>query len=396
MKVSLDPGLQMIPFAGYSLPAEYSKGVMAEHLWTRETGKAGVFDVSHMGQLIWHGRDAADFLETVVVGDMKKLAHVRGFSTRECAHALIDERVFGGLQGHATLSLITNERGGIIDDTVITSYSNDNQIWMVVNGANRNTDVAYLEEKLREYKKRKPTADVSLEFMESRQLLALQGPGAAAVLQPLITSGIDLKKVPFMSGGRTVLRGELHSVVTRCGYTGEDGFEISVKESDATKLADLLLANPAVSLIGLGARDSLRLEAGLCLYGNDIDATTTPIEAGLAWTIPERRRKERGFPGADTIVAQLNDKTWARKRVGLTLEKVPARAGVKVFSGAREIGTITSGTYSPSLKHPVSMAYVHKDFVKKGTAVEVEIRGRRIPATIATMPFVPNRYYKIE
>lgn len=359
----------MVPFAGYSLPVQYSDGVMKEHMRTRDEAGASIFDVSHMGQLRWEGADAADFLETVVVGDIKGLA-----------------------PGAATLSLLTNEEGGIIDDTVITAY--DGFVSMVVNGATKDGDLEHLQAKLQAYREANPSADVTLTPRFERHLLALQGPAAAAALESLV-EGVDLTALPFMHGVAEVnVAGIPGCMVTRGGYTGEDGFEVAVEPEQAVRLAEAMLACEGVGLAGLGARDSLRLEAGLCLYGNDIDGTTTPAEAALAWTVGKRRRKDLRFPGAERVVGQLKEKSWERRRVGLLPEKQPCRAGARIFAGDEEVGVVTSGSFSPLLKRPISMGYVRKGLHKKGTELTiVPPRGKSVPATVASMPFVETRYY---
>lgn len=264
---------------------------------------------------------------------------------------------------------------------------------MVVNGACKHKDLEHMRAVLAEFNA--AGGDVAIEHLEDRQLLALQGPGAAAVLQALVTE--DLSKVGFMSGYPMTVAG-LDCGVMRCGYTGEDGFEISVSWDDAPKLMDALLANEDAWPAALGPRDSLRLEAGMCLYGHDIDDTTTPIEAALNWVISKRRRAEGGFIGADVVQDQLANGV-SKKRVGFALEgRAPAREGTKVFSadGSTEIGVVTSGTFSPCLQAPVSMGYSAKGHTKIGTSVMMELRGKMHPAKVARMPFVPNRYYKPE
>ncbi|CAE7332817.1 gcvT [Symbiodinium sp. KB8] len=367
----------MVEFAGYYLPVQYKAGVLTEHNHTRDESGASLFDVSHMGQLRLTGDDAIDFLQGLVVGDVAALG-----------------------PGDATLSLFTNAQGGIIDDTVITSYMADQGfVSVVVNGANKHTVAAHMDAALKAYMAAKPSASVEIHNLFDRHLLALQGPAAASVLSPLVQGG-KVDALSFMNGANNCIidgvdAGPEGCMVTRCGYTGEDGFEIAVPAESAEQLARKLLASAAVMPAGLGARDSLRLEAGLCLHGNDIGEDTTPIEAGLAWTIPKSRRADARFPGADVILSQLKEKSWARRRVGLRPLKVPARHGAKIFSGDEQIGEVTSGTFSPTLKVPLSMGYVNKGFQKKGTEVEIEVReGKRVPAVVDSMPFVPARYFK--
>ena len=368
-------GGKMVPFAGYSLPVQYAGekgGVMKEHEQCRTS--AALFDVSHMGQLVWRGADRVRFLESVVVGDIAGLG-----------------------AGEGRLSLITNAEGGIIDDTVITNAGDS--VYMVVNGATKHGDMAHFRNHLSAF-----DGDADFEYLEDRQLLALQGPHAAAVLQRLLPSDVDLSRMAFMTGLDCAVAG-LDCRVTRCGYTGEDGFEISVAHGDCGALARALLAEGEVEPAGLGARDSLRLEAGLCLYGNDIDGDTSPVEAALTWTIggpKSRRRKEQGFLGAEKILSPEGKllKT-TRKRVGIAGMKAPARQGAEVYdaSGEKRIGTITSGTFSPTLRRPVSMGYVAKvskeeDYSKEGTEVMVSIRGKLQPAKVTAMPFVESNYYR--
>jgi len=362
---------KMVPFAGYELPVLYEVpewgGIVKEHLHCR--AKASVFDVSHMGQIKWHGKDRVKFLETLVVGDVAGLG-----------------------VGEARLSLLTNKEGGIIDDTIITNAGD--YTYMIVNGATKTGDMAHFNEQMKTFE-----GDVCFEYFHEQQLLALQGPSAAAVLQSLLPSDVDLEKVNFMTGFDTTVGG-LKARVTRCGYTGEDGFEVSVAWKDATALADLFLKSPEVRLSGLGARDSLRLESGLCLYGNDIDATTTPVEAALGWTMggpKARRRKEQGFLGAEKFLTPEGKLLpIARKRVGLAGFKAPARAHTEIFdvSGGTKIGEVTSGTFSPSLGKPIAMGYVATEHSKEGTKVAVKVRGKLQEAEITKMPFVTQHYHK--
>jgi aminomethyltransferase len=303
-------------------------------------------------------------------------------------------------QGEATLSVMTNDKGGIIDDTIITSYTGSHGfVSMVVNGATKDKDLAHLQAKLDEYRAGRPGADVTFE-LPSRQLVALQGPGAAVALAPLLDAEVDLSQLAFMHGVHHVtVAGIPGCTLTRGGYTGEDGFEISCDTQEVTRLATALLNSSNVRPAGLGARDSLRLEAGLCLYGNDIDETTTPVEAALSWTIGKRRRDpaDRRFPGADVIMGQIEGKKWPRRRVGLLLDGAPARSHCAIHDadGASAIGEVTSGTFSPVLKKPISMGYVLSKHSKKGTKVLVEVRpGKKDSATVVDMPFVPSRYFK--
>jgi len=368
-------GGDMVPFAGYELPVLYNGengGVMKEHLWCRSDGKASLFDVSHMGQIRWHGKDRAKFLETLVVGDIAGLA-----------------------PGQGCLSLVTNENGGIIDDTVITNAGD--YIYMVVNGATKFGDMKHFQEQMDAF-----NGEVCMDYLEdSMQLLALQGPGAAEAIAKILPSDFDLVHMPFMTGTDTTLDGIEGCRITRCGYTGEDGFEIAMPAEHAVSIASKLLEDPTVLPTGLGARDSLRLEAGLCLYGNDLDETTTPIEGVLGWTMGgpgSRRRTEQGFLGADKILTQEGKfQKVARKRVGIKGMKAPARGGVEVYdaSGENKIGEVTSGTFSPTLKAPIAMGYVATPSAKAGTEVMLKIRNKMQKAQVTKMPFVETRYYRV-
>mmetsp|Transcript_31490 Transcript_31490/g.62745 ORF Transcript_31490/g.62745 Transcript_31490/m.62745 type:complete len:415 (+) Transcript_31490:147-1391(+) len=368
-------GGDMVPFAGYELPVLYkgeNGGVMKEHLWCREDGKASLFDVSHMGQIRWHGKDRTAFIEKLVVGDIASLP-----------------------AGSGCLSLITNAQGGIIDDTVITNAGD--YIYMVVNGATKFGDMKHFKEQLEQF-----DGDVSMEYLEeSMQLFAVQGPGAAEAVKKLLPDGFDLTSMAFMTGTDTTLDGIKGCRITRCGYTGEDGFEIAMPAEHAVSIASKLISDPTVNPTGLGARDSLRLEAGLCLYGNDIDANTTPTEAALGWTMggpKSRRRLEGGFIGAENILKPDGKfKAISRKRVGIMGMKAPARDHTEIYdaSGENKIGEVTSGTFSPCLKKPIAMGYVEKDASKAGTEVLLKIRGKMQKAEVTKMPFVESRYYRV-
>ncbi|CBJ48669.1 Aminomethyltransferase [Ectocarpus siliculosus] len=364
---------KMVPFAGYELPVLYEGeggGVMNETLHCRAPGKASVFDVSHMGQIRWTGKDAADFIERCVVGDIKGLK-----------------------AGEGRLTLITNANGGIVDDTVVTNAGD--YIYMVVNGACKHGDMAHFKEQMADFK-----GDVHMDYMETQQLLALQGKGAPAALQSLMPDGVDVTKMLFMTGVDTTVAGIEGCRVTRCGYTGEDGYEVSVPYDSAVALAESFLGISGVEVAGLGARDALRLEAGLCLYGNDIDATTNPVEGSLAWTMggPKgRRRLEQGFLGAEHFLTPEGKlKKQSRKRVGIFGMRAPARDGTEIFDaeGKTKIGTITSGTFSPCLKKPVAMGYVETAHAKNGTDVMLKIRNKMVPTAVTAMPFLETSYYK--
>jgi len=303
-------GGKMVEFAGYYLPVQYPKGVKQEHLHTRSS--SSLFDVSHMGQVRIHGPDRLKFVEKIVVGDIENLA-----------------------QGHSQLSVITNEEGGIIDDTIITKEGDF--IGMVVNGACKEKDLNHFKEQIKGF-------DAEIEHLDDRSLFALQGPKSMEALQSIIN--VDLSMMSFMTAQDVEING-ISCGLARGGYTGEDGFEISVKSSDAKDLMNMLLEHDAVEPCGLGARDSLRLEAGMCLYGNDLDETTSPVEGSLLWVIGKRRRKEGGFLGFDKIKEQIKNKP-SRKRVGLIINGPPARSHVELFDEQNNAcGEITSGTFSP-------------------------------------------------
>lgn len=361
-------GGKMVPFAGYELPVQFEgAGVLKEHLHTRAAKCSSVFDVSHMGQIKWHGKDAVQFLEKMVVGDIAGLK-----------------------PGEGRLSLIMNEAGGIVDDTIINNAGD--HIYMVVNGACKYKDMEHFDKYMKEYK----NLNVSYEYLADRQLLALQGPGAAAALGRLAPS-LNLSQMNFMTGTVATVSGIPGCRVTRCGYTGEDGFEISVPYKNAVQLAEALFKQDGVKPCGLGARDSLRLEAGLCLYGNDLDETINPVEAGLVWTIGARRRKDQQFLGASKFLNPTGGlNPVAKKRVGIVGMKGPARAHTEIFSpdGTRKIGEVTSGGFGPSFQNPVAMGYVETASSAVDTPIAVSVRGKLIPAKISKMPFFPTSYYK--
>jgi aminomethyltransferase len=359
----MELGARMVPFAGYSMPVQYPAGLMAEHLHTRAA--AGLFDVSHMGQLRLEGPDAAAAFEALMPVDVVDLA-----------------------VGKQRYGLLLDDNGGILDDLMFFNRGTD--IFVVVNGACKVADIAHIQARI--------GSRCQVIPMPEMALLALQGPQAVTALARL-APGVE--KLVFMTGG-TFRVGAADCFITRSGYTGEDGFEISVPSAQADALARLLLAQPEVKPIGLGARNSLRLEAGLCLYGADIDTTTTPVEAGLNWAMQKVRRtggaREGGFPGAAKILAQLADPTSAvaRKRVGLVaLERVPVRDHTELqdLNGA-VIGTVTSGLLGPSIDKPVAMGYVDAAHAALGTRVNAIVRGKPVPMEVAAMPFVPNRYVR--
>ena len=372
-------GARMVPFAGYSMPVQYPSGLMAEHLHTRSG--AGMFDVSHMGQLRLVGPDAAAAFETLMPVDVVDLP-----------------------MGKQRYGLLLNDEGGIIDDLMfikrdaVNGGGNSGDIFVIVNGACKVADIAHIQARIGS------RCDVIPQ--PQMALLALQGPQAITVMQRL-SPGIE--KLVFMSGARVSIGGpaagssqHIECFVTRSGYTGEDGFEISVHEMQAEALAHALLAQPEVKPIGLGARNSLRLEAGLCLYGNDIDNSTTPVEAQLNWALQKVRRtggaRAGGFPGAPKILAQLAGDPGAltRKRVGLVaLERIPVRDHTELQDAAgNRIGEVTSGLLGPSIDKPVAMGYVNAQLAAPGTRVNAIVRGKPVPMEVAPMPFVPHRYFR--
>lgn len=345
-------GAKMVPFAGYDMPVQYPAGVKAEHLHTR--AKAGLFDVSHMGQVKLTDSDAARDLERLVPGDLEGLA-----------------------VGQMRYSMFTNDKGGILDDLMVCRI--EDGLMVVVNAACKDADIAHMRAHL----------SSEITVLEDRALIALQGPGAEAALSALAPAAATLS---FMTGAEMNVDGAA-CFVTRSGYTGEDGYEISVPADQADALARKLLAQNDVEAIGLGARDSLRLEAGLCLYGHDIDETTTPVEAALTWSIGKRRREEGGFPGADIILDQIKNGA-PRKRVGILPDgRAPAREGTEIQApDGTSIGSITSGGFGPSLEAPLAMGYVTTGHAAAGSALNVVVRGKALPAKTAKMPFVPNGY----
>ncbi|XP_004715216.1 aminomethyltransferase, mitochondrial [Echinops telfairi] len=358
-------GGKMVEFAGWNLPVQYRDSHISSHLHTRR--HCSLFDVSHMLQTKILGCDRVRLMESLVVGDIAELRPNQG-----------------------TLSLFTNEAGGIVDDLIVTNTS-EGHLYVVSNAGCRDKDLALMQAKVRELQN--VGSDVDLEVVDNA-LLALQGPTAAQVLQAGVSD--NLGKLPFMSSAVMEVFGVPDCRVTRCGYTGEDGVEISVPAAEAVRLAKALLDNPEVKLAGLAARDSLRLEAGLCLYGNDIDEHTTPVEGSLSWTLGKRRRAAMDFPGAEVIVPQLKGKVQ-RRRVGLICEGPPMRAHSPILSTeGTVIGTVTSGCPSPSLKKNVAMGYVSSQYSRPGTSVLVEVRRKQQVAVVSKMPFLPTSYYTLK
>ncbi len=349
-------GARMVPFAGYEMPVQYTDGILAEHRWTR--GNAALFDVSHMGQATIRGDGRVAALEALVPGDVAALA-----------------------PGRMRYTMLTGDDGGILDDIIVTNVGD--YLFLVINAACKQADLAHLRAAL--------PATCELAELSERALLALQGPAAAAVMARLAPGA---ERLDFMSAAPFVVDGS-PLAVTRSGYTGEDGFEISVPAADAVRVAELLLGHDEVAPAGLGARDTLRLEAGLCLYGHDIDQKTTPVEAGLAWTISKRRRAEGGFPGADRILREIADGP-TRRRVGLAPEgRAPAREHAEIIDaqGSR-IGTVTSGGFGPTVGAPVAMGYIEAAHAAPDTPVDILVRDKPRPARVARLPFVAHRCVK--
>jgi aminomethyltransferase len=355
-------GAKIVPFAGYAMPVQYPMGILKEHLHTR--AKAGLFDVSHMGQAFLAGPDHA--------------------TTAAALEALVPADILNLNPGQQRYTQLLMDDGGIIDDLMVTRSAapeDDGTLMLVVNASRKEVDYAHIAERLPD--------EVRLQPAPERALLALQGPAAASVLAQLSGVAAGLRFMTAASGKV----GGIDCHVSRSGYTGEDGFEISLAAGAAEKLARLLLDQEGVAAIGLGARDSLRLEAGLCLYGHDIDETTSPVEAGLAWSIQKRRRAEGGFPGDERIRRELAEGP-TRRRVGIRPEgRAPARDGTEVLAMLGErIGTVTSGGFGPSVNGPVAMGYVAAGYAAPGTPVNLMVRGKALGAAIVPLPFVAHRY----
>jgi aminomethyltransferase len=352
-------GARMVPFAGYDMPVQYPSGILAEHNWTREN--AGLFDVSHMGQCVISG----DSFEAVA----KAMEH------------LVPADVLALKPRQQRYSQFLNEEGGTLDDLMITRLEQDGRLYVVVNAGRKEHDYGWMARHL-------PGA-VSLKRFDGLSLLALQGPKAE---EALAKHAPAVKDIPFMHYADVVLGG-IRAQVSRSGYTGEDGFEISVSDADAPRLWNLLLADPLVKPVGLGARDSLRLEAGLCLYGHELDENISPVEADLVWSIQKRRRTEGGFIGAARVQKELAEGT-ARKRVGIKPEgRAPARDGTVITDASgREIGKVTSGGFGASVGGPIAMGFVETQSSVPGTKINLIVRGQAMPAEIVKLPFIPNRF----
>ena len=348
-------GAKMTPFAGYDMPLQYD-GIMAEHKHTREA--AGLFDVSHMGQAHYTGEEAA--LEKLITADLSALAH-----------------------GEQKYTLLLNEQGGIRDDLMVSRPFGDDGLFLVVNAATKADDFAHIA--------KNTSGKGELRVIRDRALIALQGPQAADVFSALVP---DAAKLVFMQCRVFTLDGT-EIWVSRSGYTGEDGFEISLPADRAAEITQKILDDERVKPVGLGARDSLRLEAGLCLYGHDMNEETTPVEAVLMWAVAKPRRERLDFPGAARVMQMLADKP-ARKRVGFTMTGAPAREGAEIVKDGQTIGVVTSGGFGPSVGGPVGMAYIDTEFGAPGTEIEILLRGKARPAQVTKMPFVEQRYYRGE
>lgn len=361
----VENGGKMVDFAGWEMPVQYKDSITESHLNVRSN--AGIFDVSHMLQTKISGNDAIEFMESLVVGDIAGLK-----------------------ENHGTLSVFTNERGGIIDDLIINK-TKEGYLYVVSNAGCSHKDLPLMQNRAEVI--RKEGKDVAVEVI-CNGLLALQGPAMVKVLQP----GLDfhLSELPFMTTTSTTVYGIPGCQVTRCGYTGEDGVEISVPSERAVELCQVLMSSKLadVRLAGLGARDSLRLEAGMCLYGNDLEEDITPGQASLTWLIGKRRKETKGFPGADLILEEIKNKP-AKRRVGFLSKGPPARGHTPIYdeTGEKEIGTVTSGCPSPSLKQNIAMGYVQSAYFKSGTNVKFLLRKKMVDAVVSKMPFVPSHYY---
>jgi aminomethyltransferase len=348
-------GARMVPFAGYSMPLQYKAGVKKEHVHTRT--KAGLFDVSHMGQIRLKGDSIKLKMESLVPSDIQSLK-----------------------DGNMRYTVFTNDKGGVLDDLIVTNAGD--HIFVVVNAACRGRDIDLMRANLR----------CDIEELDDYALLALQGPLSQLILESIAPGVKDLK---FMMAGNFFICG-VPSFVTRSGYTGEDGYEISIPANKALEVAEAILSYKDAELIGLGARDSLRLEAGLCLYGNDLDATISPIEAGLSWVIGKRRREDGGFPGYEIITQQLRNGVW-RRRVGIKPNgRAPARERTEIVDGnGIGIGAISSGGFSPTIEGPIAMGYINNEYSFSGSKVSVVVRGNALPAKVVDLPFVTPNYKRI-
>lgn len=355
-------GAKVAPFCGYEMPIQYpAMGVLKEHHHTRK--HAGLFDVSHMGQVVFTGKDRDSFLKWVMPVDLDAMK-----------------------PGQARLSMLTNENGGIIDDCILTRYQDHN--FLVINAGCKDKDLAHLRKKLEEF-----SGDVKMEVLD-KSLVALQGPSAMKVLGEHVN---DLNRLPFMTGLLNQKIKDLPVLITRCGYTGEDGFEISVSHDQAEKLADILLANKEVQMIGLGARDSLRLEAGMCLYGHELNEQVNPVAARLMWCISKSRMENGGFIGYEKIkeFRAKQPELVPEVRVGIVSQGPVARENTPIQLDGAQIGTVTSGCPSPTLGKNIAMGYVKRELANKGQKVQLNVRSKLIEGEVVTLPFVQPNYYKM-
>jgi aminomethyltransferase len=360
---------KMVPFAGYDMPVLYPEGIIKEHLHCRH--QAGLFDVSHMGQVRIKGKDALSFLEFMTVADLQALK-----------------------KGKATLSLLMNEQGGIMDDCIITKVEEDH-FFVVLNAGCKDSDLAFIDSH-----RKSPLwtgKDISVDYNEDNSLIAVQGPQAQRILDKIV--GHSLSDMDFMSSKETMFDNDTIRV-TRCGYTGEDGFEVSVPEKRILAFVEALQKEKDVSgeavakWVGLGARDTLRLEAGLCLYGHELNETISPIEAVLGWTISKRRKEHGGFLGFETVKKHIKEGV-TKKRVGFIVDGPPARENVEIQTkDGKKVGVVSSGSPSPSLKLSIGQAYIEKDHSKLETELQVVLRNKTYPLTVKKLPLVPSNYYK--
>lgn len=360
-------GARMVPFAGYEMPVQYPLGILKEHLHTRE--KAGLFDVSHMGQAVLVASDGSHATVALAM------------------EALVPADILNLRLGQQRYTQLLDADGGILDDLMVCrspDAKDDGALMLIVNAGRKHADYAHISRQLPQ--------SVTLMRMPERALIALQGPKAAEVLAGRVRGAADMA---FMSVRSSEFDNAIDLYISRSGYTGEDGYELSIPAQNAAAVWDALVADPRVQPIGLGARDSLRLEAGLCLYGHDIDETTSPVEAGLAWSIQKRRRGEGGFPGAERIRRELAQGP-SRRRIGIRPDgRAPAREGTEVLSLLGErIGTVTSGGFGPSVNGPVAIGYVAADHARPGTPVNLMVRGKPLGATIVSLPFIPHRFHR--
>ncbi|MBL95782.1 MAG: Aminomethyltransferase [Alphaproteobacteria bacterium MarineAlpha3_Bin5] len=355
-KFHQERGAKIVPFAGYAMPVHYSSGIIAEHLHTRKA--AALFDITHMGQALLKGLDPAKALESLAPSNFVELA-----------------------PWQMCYTVLTNNKGGILDDFMVTNFGRS--LFLIVNGALKKADFSYI--------KRNVNADVELETLDERAFFALQGPLSEQVLSRVFP---EVKEIFFLSSLELVFRDAI-CFVSRSGYSGEDGFEISVPFDVAHEFAEIVEAQPEVIMAGLGARDSLRLEAGLCLYGNDINQETTPIEAGLQWVVGKERVKTGGFPGANVIIDQVRQGP-SRQRVGIRIcGRAIARQNTEIESETgQKIGFVTSGGFCPSMKSPLAMGYVQSRFAGDNTRVRLLVRGKKIPGIIQPLPFIKHRYVR--